>query len=458
MNSGVPLGRLFGAEIRAHWTWIFVLALVTVYFGAGLSQQTEAGFNVAFGWGAAIACAILVFGSVTVHELGHVWVARRNGFGGNVAVVQLLGGTYLMETRPKNAGQELRSALAGPIISLAVMGVFAAVVAVTEVGWGVLDASNPASAGIPTGVIAASFVGQVLALFNLFLACTNLLPAYPMDGARVVHAIAWARSGREDRAMAVSSRIGRFVGIAIMMLGAALIPIVDVWPGVMLILAGWLLVSSSRILDRRAMLQALMAGMKVSDAIDDDPALIPPQLTLDVFAGDYLGERMGGVALVERDHEIVGMIGTSQIRRIPRRNWTTIRTEQAMVPIAKVPRTSGDADLWGALEALERSGLDGLLVGTDAQTTTLLTRRSAAKVIRERAQARALALNASMVGQRFPGRRPLGPPPGPPVALGGDSGAQADQPESERDGGPGSGPGSEPLEPAHEPTDDRKDG
>jgi hypothetical protein len=113
--------------------------------------------------------------------------------------------------------------------------------------------------------------------------------------------------------MAVSSRIGRYVGIGVMVLGAALIPMVDVWPGVMLILAGWLLVGSSRILDRRAMLQGLIAGMHVSEAVDDDPPLIPPQLTLDVFAGDYLGERMGGVALVERDHEIVGMIGTSQI-------------------------------------------------------------------------------------------------------------------------------------------------
>ena len=225
MNAGVPLGRLFGAEIRAHWTWIFVLALVTVYFGGGPLGPDRPASTPVFGWGAAIVCAVLVFGSVTAHELAHVWVARRNGIGGSVVVVQLLGGTYLMETRPRTPGQELRSALAGPLVSLVAMAGFLGLVAATEIGWG---AARRLEAGLRTdthGVIAVSFVGQVLALFNLFLAGTNLLPAYPMDGAR------WSTPSPGRGPVA---KIGRWPcpaelagssGSLIMVLGAALIPI-----------------------------------------------------------------------------------------------------------------------------------------------------------------------------------------------------------------------------------------
>jgi Zn-dependent protease len=409
MNSGVPLGRVFGTEIRAHWTWIFLLALITVVLGEGLAAQATTSSETAWAWGSAIVTALLVFGSVTVHELAHVVIARRNGIGGSVVVIQLLGGTYLMEARPRNWGQELRAALAGPFVSVVLVLAFGTIAGVLEVGWG--SASN-----VPDSVAAVSFVCDVLALFNLFMAVTNLIPGYPMDGARIVHAIAWARSGRDEVATMVASRVGRIVGFAVMALGVSVIVFVDLWPGLALMVAGWLLVGSSRLLDRRLFLQGLMAGAHVSDAADSDPARIPPQLTLDVFAGEYLGERLGAAALVERGEELLGLIGTAQIRRIPRRNWPAMRTEQAMVPLRSVPWARGDSDLWPALEVLERSGLDGLLIGTGEHVSALLTRQSISRLIRERAAQQALASRALLQIARLPGRRlpPGPPPPGPP--------------------------------------------
>ena len=125
-----------------------------------------------------------------------------------------------------------------------------------------------------------------------------------------------------------------------MTLGVGAIIFVDLWPGLALLVAGWLLVGSSRLLDRRLFLQGLIAGAHVSDAADSDTARIPPQLTLDVFAGEYLGERLGGAALVERGEELLGLIGTAQIRRIPRRNWPAMRTEQAMATKAQIVATA----------------------------------------------------------------------------------------------------------------------
>jgi hypothetical protein len=203
-------------------------------------------------------------------------------------------------------------------------------------------------------------------------------------------------------ATAAAIRVGRYVGISLIAAGALSLLFADAVTGLCLVIAGWLVIGSSRLLDRRSVLQSLVAGLRVSDAEDDAPARVPPQLTLDVFAAEYLGERLGAAALVERGSELLGLIGTAQIRRVPRRVWTRTRTEQAMVPISKVPTLRAETDLWSGLEVLERTGLDALFVGAGEAGTALMTRRQAAKLVHEKAEARQRDLIA--LGQLRKGR------------------------------------------------------
>ena len=187
MNSGIALGRIFWTEIRVHWSWIPLLAILSVFFGVGLDSEAGPQWPAGLAWATAIATAVLVFGSVVVHELAHVAVARRSGIGGNVVVVQLLGGTYVMEVRPLTPGQELRAAAAGPVVS-----------AILVVLFGVIAVSAAASSGgLDTGQSwfqAIDFGAVTLSLFNLFLVVVNLIPGYPIDGGRLVHAVAWRKS------------------------------------------------------------------------------------------------------------------------------------------------------------------------------------------------------------------------------------------------------------------------
>jgi Zn-dependent protease/CBS domain-containing protein len=381
VNSAIALLRVGGLEVRAHWTWIFLLALITVVFGGGLAAQPGTRFEPAWAWGIGVAAAVLVFVSVALHEMAHAAVARRNGIGGSVVVVHLLGGMYVMEMRPRTAGQELRSAAAGPALSLLLALAIAGLYVLLEVAWGSAES-------VPQPVKAASFLAEALAMFNVFLAGVNLVPGYPMDGARIVHAVAWAASGREDVANTAAGRVGRVVGGAIIVLGALTMPLIDWWPGLGLMLVGWVILGSSRLLDRRASLEGLLVGSRAGDALSSDTQRIPAQLTLDIFAADYLRERVGDAALVERGGDLVGIVGTMQIRRISSGKWATTRTEEAMVPVERVPRVAADSNLWDAVEALERSGLDAVLVEEGANEPALLTRRSAASHVHELAEAR----------------------------------------------------------------------
>ena len=398
--SGLTLGRVFGTEVRAHWTWIFVLAFIAVFFGAGLSDGSASAWPTAAAWGSSIATAILVFGSVCAHELAHVKVASRNGLRNPVVVVQLLGGPFVMEVKPRTAGEELRISLAGSALSLLLAVVFGLIAAAF------LILGPPDVNQTPYWLQAIGFVTFWVAVFNLVLGVINLVPGYPLDGARVFHALVWLRTGQESVATAAAVWVGRSVGVFLIAVGVLALVFVDPALGLSLVLAGWLVMASSRVLDRRSVLQGLVAGLHVRDAEDGDQARVPPQLTLDVFAAEYLAERLGAAALVERGSELLGLIGTAQIRRIPRRAWPQTRTEQAMVGIGDVPTLDGDADLWAGLEALDRSGLDALLVATDPVGSVLMTRRAAARLIHDRAEARQRELIAQ--GQvrkgRFRGR------------------------------------------------------
>ena len=435
MNSGIALGRVFGTEIRIHWSWIPVLAVMSVFFGVGLDSQAGARWSTGLAWGTAIATAVLILGSVVAHELAHVLVARRNGLGRDVLVVQLLGGTYVMETRPLTPGQQFRTAVAGPVLSSVLVVLFGAVAVVATVGYGSSDTG-------PVSLEAIDFAALTLSLFNVFLVVVNLIPGYPMDGGQLVHALAWRRGGDDRKANGTVSRIGRFAGYALLSVGAATAALVDFLPGMGLLVAGWLLLSSSRVLERRAFVQSLMDGLRVADAADSQPAQVPPQLTLDVFASQYMGERFGGVALVERGDELVGLIGQAQIRRVPKRNWPTTRTEQVMVPIASVARALPDDELWAALEALERSGLDATVIASDAPEVRLMTRRSAARLIQERLQEltrkKKLADGAAGFGGRRLGGIQIGRPVAPPAAPMSQAPASPDAPaDSPPDGEPG---------------------
>jgi Zn-dependent protease len=379
--TGLTLGRIFGTEVRVHWTWIPILAFIAVVFGVDLTDGTAAMWPAGLAWGSSIAVAALVLASVMAHELAHVKVARRNGRQVPVVVVQLLGGPYVMEVKPKTAGEEFRIAIAGSALSLVVAIVAGALAVALSFGPVSIDQA-------PAAVQAVQFVAVMVAVFNLMLCLVNLVPGYPLDGARAFHALVWQRTGKEEAATAATIRVGRYLGL--LLIGSAVVSLafVDLLVGLCLLVAGWLMVGSSRLMDKRSLLRGLVAGLHVSDAEDADPARVPPQLTLDVFAGEYLADRLGAAALVERGSELLGLIGTAQIRRIPRRIWPKTRTEDAMVKIEDVPSMTGDADLWAGLETLERSGLDALVVAAAGPGTLLMTRRSAARIVHEKAEER----------------------------------------------------------------------
>jgi len=370
--NGVPVARLFGFEIRVHFSWALILAViaVTVATQAGrVAPETSA--LVRWVIGAAVAAAFLV--SALAHELGHAVAARRAGMPGGPVVVYFFGSAASSRTAATRPRDEIVTALAGPAVSIILGALLLIATAIGEV-----VGSGPVQV---TGRIAFLVGGM-----NIILGVANLLPAYPLDGGRVARGVVWMRTGDSRRGVRAASQIGRWLGISFGAIGLVLILLVDSIDGLMLALGGWFLVSSARAVERSGAIDTLLEGLHVEDVMDREVSSVAPGLTVDTFALQVLdGSSSPSLPVVQGD-ELVGVIGATQVRRVKPARWAETRTGDVMVRGDAMPRVAPETTLRTALDELHRTGLDGLPVMEAGSLAGIVTRKAVAEAIHDRLQ------------------------------------------------------------------------
>lgn len=386
--NGVPIARLFGIEIRLHLSWIFIVAIITATVGSQLAKLPPTADetplpDATLAWAIGLAASLVFMLTVIAHELAHALVERHFGMKVTSISVHFIGSPAVVDVRAETPRAEAAIALAGPLTSLAIGLILVAVAFLT-----VLSASD-----------AVGIVGDVLVIvgtLNLVLAGVSLVPAYPLDGGRVVRAIGWARAGDPRRGARLAAMVGRGIGWLLVAAGLAVILLGEngagIPDGIMLGLIGWFLGASSRSVDRWVVMDGLIAGVRVEEAMEAEMDTISPQLTLDTFGQQVLDGTLGPALPVLRAGELVGIVGALQLRTVPRRDWPMTRTSEVMVDLAKVPTIGPEESLTDGLERLRTSELDGLpvLVGTDLRG--VLTRRSIAVALRARADLAGMTL------------------------------------------------------------------
>ncbi|HEX5013661.1 MAG TPA: M50 family metallopeptidase [Candidatus Limnocylindrales bacterium] len=385
--NGVPIARLFGIEVRLHLSWIFIVVIVTASVGNSLSAL-EPSDDAAQAWLIGIVASIVFMATVVAHELAHALVARRSGMAVDAISVHFIGSPAVVDVRGPTPRAEAAIALAGPITSL--------LIGLTCVGIA-LVASRTGPGALRTIADVLVIVGAL----DLVLAVVSLVPAYPLDGGRVVRAIGWARVGDARQGAKLAAMVGRGVGWLLVGAGLAVIlfgemigmPLEDrILNGIMVGIIGWFLGASARSVERWVVLDALIAGVRVSEAMEEEVETVSPQLTLDTFGPQVLDGTLGPALPVFRAGVLIGMVGAGQLRSVPRRDWPSTRTAEVMVGLADVPTVGPDESLTEGLERLRESRLDGLpvLEGTDLRG--VLTRRSVAVALRALADIRGLTL------------------------------------------------------------------
>jgi Zn-dependent protease len=375
--NGVPVARIFGFEIRLHLSWLFIVAIITVTV-AGRLTEFQPSIEPPVAWAVGLIGSLGFLLTVIAHELAHAVVARRDGATARVLVVHFIGSPAPIDVIATSPRAEAAIAVAGPLTSLVIGSVLVGV-AVASV-----------SAG--SWVAPISDVFMIIGVLDLLLAGVSVVPAFPLDGARLVRAAAWARTGDQRTGTRIAGLVGKLAGRGAMIFGLAIILTGETLDGIMFGLVGWFLMASARSVDRWLILDELIQGMSVGEAMEKDLETISPQLTLDTFAAGILDGTVTPALPVLHDDVLVGIIGLAQVRAVAQRNWPSTRTEDVMVAKPDMPTASPDDRLTDALEALRQSHLDGLPVLDGETLRGVLTRRSIAALLHARAESRGQAL------------------------------------------------------------------
>lgn len=375
--STLPIVRLFGFEIRIHVSWAIIVAVLAVTVAAQIgSMAPETSQPVRWVIGGFVAVSLLV--SAILHELGHALVARRAGVAPGPVVVYFFGAAAdptLITTRPRT---EIAVALAGPAVSLALGAAL------------LLVAAAALTFGAPPVQVAGE-VALVIGAINLLLGLFNLLPAFPLDGGRVVRGLAWGRSGSAEDGLRVAARVGRWLGLGLAAVGLALILLADSIDGLMVALSGWFLISTAAGVKRQARLDEVIGDLRAGEVMDTMVQGVPPGLTIDTFASRVLDGSASSSLPVVRGPDLLGMIGAAQLRRVRRDRWATTRAEDLMIAPPALPVVDSQTPIRAVLDKLQRSGLDGLPVVDAGALAGIVTRRGVAEALRLRAIAHGAA-------------------------------------------------------------------
>ena len=240
----MPIGRVAGIEIRLHWTFFLLVALLAV---ATTDPQSPGAVSLT-------AWLVLVFGSVVVHELSHCFVGRTRGVVVHEILLLPIGGISKLENLPETPNDELAIAIAGPTASagLAVLAGCAALL---------LDVRM-----LPIDLVDGAFVARLF-WFNVIVAAFNLLPAFPLDGGRVLRALLERRYDLE-RATRVAALFGRTVAVVMIVAGIFF----DLW----LMIIGVFVYFGASAEEASTIIHLRLSGHRVSEVMLLDPLTVAP--------------------------------------------------------------------------------------------------------------------------------------------------------------------------------------
>jgi Zn-dependent protease len=264
----IPVGRLFGIEIRIHLTFVFLLFFL--FFTQTAAQDASAALRV-------LGLVAIIFGSVVLHELGHALVARGSGIPAKGIILLPIGGITILDEAhaipdPINAWKrDIRIAVAGPLVNLFIAGLSTFV----------LFAAVPGFSLTVRPLLDPRALLRSIVWANLYLGLFNLLPAYPMDGGRVLRAFF---SRRVDMVQATQRavRIGHVFSILMIMVGMLISSRAETrWDGYWLMMIGFFLFAGAQLEERSAVFQSVLQSVRLEEVMLTDFATLSPADTLE---------------------------------------------------------------------------------------------------------------------------------------------------------------------------------
>ena len=370
MNASVKLGKIFGIPIGLHYSWFLIFALITYSLGTGYFTQRYPQLSGNTNLLLALVTSLLFFTSVLLHELGHSVIALRNHIPVKGITLFIFGGVAQISREPETPGAEFRIAIAGPLVSLALSGLFGALYLF----------------GQPIPVLAAP--SRYLMEINFILALFNMIPGFPLDGGRVLRSIVWKLSGSYQRSTRIASISGQLVAFGFIALGVFSLFSGQVSNGLWLAFIGWFLQGAAASAGSQVNLQEKLRGLTVGQAMSQDYSEVPGLLSLNQIVQErVLTSGQHNFFVVDyTTGEPCGMLTLQDITAIPQLKWRFITAQDVMKPMNRLASVAPETELLEAMQMMEQNQLVQIPVLNRDRLVGLISRDNVQRVLRLRAE------------------------------------------------------------------------
>ena len=313
-------------------------------------------FSTGTAWAAALITSLLFFLSVLIHEFGHAWIALRNNIPVRSINLFVFGGVAQIGQEPETPGAEFRIAIAGPLASLLLAGIFALIHTIFRDLPGI---QNPA---------------LWLARINLIMAGFNMLPGFPLDGGRVFRAILWHFSNSFSKANRIASAGGQIV--ALCFIGSGIISIFtgNYLSGLWIAFIGWYLNTAAANSANTVIKHPVLNNVKASQVMQNPVKSVSASMSLHQLITDYFIPHGIDLYTVTKDGQPVGVLTMQAAAAVPRSDWQSTTLGQVMVPLDRVTQISPDANIQSVLETMDQRNLSHVTVSDGNIFSGILTR------------------------------------------------------------------------------------
>jgi len=362
MKSSLKIGSVLGIPIKLHITFLLVLPMFAYVFAINPQPFGFQGVEPpTLRYALSILTAILLFVSILLHELAHSYLAMRYGINIESITLFLFGGVSAMEEMPRKPGQEAKMAFAGPLTSL-IIGTISLLIY-----WSLIS-PNPSLSQNPI-----SHILWILGSMNIVLGIFNLLPAFPMDGGRVLRSF-YARRMSYVKATQSAASIGKLFAILMAIFG---ILIGNLW---FPLIALFIYVGASEE-ERSTQAEVTLENIFVRDIMSKDVVSVSPTTTVEELVQFMFEKKHMGYPVMERD-SLKGIVTFTDIERIPYHDRPAALVSDIMTKdVITVPSNAQASDV---LKLISARNIGRVVVVDNGSVVGILSRTDLVRVLKLR--------------------------------------------------------------------------
>jgi Zn-dependent protease len=364
----VNTGRISGIQISLDYSWFLIFALLTWSLANNYLPSQYPEQSASFYWGVGLAASITLFISILIHEVAHSIVAQRNGMEIKSITLHFFGGVSEMTEEAETPGSELQMAAVGPLISFLLGFLF------LGIWWGL-------GTGLP---LYFSAIFQYASYANIVLAVFNSIPAFPMDGGRVLRALLWKRSGKILLATRISTKVSKVISFLFIGFGVFSLFVFSTLNGLWFLVLGFIISGNATASLNQTILSESLGDVKVFEIMTENVTTVNPDFTIQQFVDRFLNSlNHHGYPVVE-DGKVLGLICEHDIKEVEMEYWDEQRVEEVMTPSDDLHTVEPEDNAADALMNMARNDVGRLPVIKDGKLVGIITRSDVNTAVRIR--------------------------------------------------------------------------